>query len=55
LTADLHQPGASLFEQVLTGAPPMAPLLLPNLVVLGGIGLWAMSRRLPPAERSARL
>ena len=42
--SDLRQPGASLFEQVLNGAPPMAPLLFPNLVVLGCIGLWALSR-----------
>ena len=53
--ADLHQPGANLFEQVLIGAPPLAPLLFPNLVVLGCIALWAMSRRLLPAERPARL
>jgi hypothetical protein len=44
-----------VFEQVLSGAPPMAPLLFPNLVVLGCIGLWAMSRRLPPADGPARL
>src|SRR6185436_8488251 len=29
--ADLRQPGATLFEQILSGAPPMAPLLFPNL------------------------
>ena len=39
-----RQPAASLFERVLSGAPPMAPLLFPNLVVLGCIGLWALSR-----------
>ena len=33
--ADLRQPGATLFERILSGAPPMAPLLFPNLVVLG--------------------
>jgi hypothetical protein len=55
VAADLHQPGVSVFEQVLSGAPPMAPLLFPNLVVLGCIGLWAMSRRLPPADGPARL
>ncbi|MBI3491159.1 MAG: hypothetical protein HY047_05150, partial [Acidobacteria bacterium] len=31
--ADLHRPGATLFERVLGGAPPRAPLQLPNLVV----------------------
>jgi hypothetical protein len=40
--ADLRQPGASLFERILNGAPPMAPLLFPNLVVLGWIGLWVL-------------
>ena len=48
--ADFRQPAGSLFERVLTGAPPMAPLLFPNLVVLGGIGLWALSRQ--PAGRA---
>ena len=43
--SDLRQPGASLFERVLSGAPPMAPLLFPNLVVLGCIGLWALGRQ----------
>ena len=38
--ADLGQPGQTLFERVLTGAPPMAPLLFPNLVVLALIALW---------------
>jgi len=39
--ADLRQPG-SIAERVLSGAPPLAPLLLPNLVLLGWIGLWAL-------------
>lgn len=43
--ADLRQPGANLFERVLSGAPPMAPLLFPNLVILGCIGLWTIGRR----------
>lgn len=43
--ADLRQPGASLFERILNGAPPMAPLLFPNLVVLGWIGLWVLLRQ----------
>ncbi len=42
--ADLRQPGLTLFERVLSGAPPMAPLLFPNLVVLGLIALWALRR-----------
>ena len=42
--ADLRQPGGTLLERILSGAPPMAPLLFPNLVALGLIGLWAMAR-----------
>jgi hypothetical protein len=41
--ADLRQPGASWFATMLSGAPPMAPLLFPNLVVLTLIALWALS------------
>lgn len=55
--ADWRQPGATLFERVIAGAPPLAPLLFPNLVVLAGIGLWALARHLPerqvPALRQA--
>ena len=45
--AVLRQPGPTFFEQLVAGAPPMAPLLFPNLVILGLIGLWALGRRLP--------
>ena len=43
--ADLRQPAPTLFDKVLGGAPPMAPLLFPNLVLLGWIGLWVMALR----------
>lgn len=33
-----------LLERVLSGPPPLAPLLFPNLVLLALIGLWALSR-----------
>jgi hypothetical protein len=42
--AALGQPGAKLVDRILSGPPPMAPLLFPNLVVLGLIALWALSR-----------
>jgi hypothetical protein len=45
IEADLRQAGASLFERIMNGAPPMAPLLFPNLVVLGWIALWVLARR----------
>ncbi|HKF68721.1 MAG TPA: hypothetical protein VKB36_19365 [Vicinamibacterales bacterium] len=40
--ADARQPATSFFERILNGAPPMAPLLFPNLVVLAVIALWKM-------------
>jgi hypothetical protein len=43
--ADWRQPERTLFERVLNGAPPLAPLLFPNLVILGCIGLWTIGRR----------
>jgi hypothetical protein len=51
-----RQPAASWFEKVLTGAPPLAPLLFPNLVLLGGIGLRVLNRRVSgEAVNAARL
>ena len=44
------QPAPSLFEKILSGAPPMAPLLFPNLVVLGLIALWALSSHVEKHE-----
>jgi hypothetical protein len=44
--ADLRQPGLTLFERVLNGAPPMAPLLFPNLVLLAEIALWTWAPHL---------
>jgi hypothetical protein len=40
--AVVRQPAASWFEKILSGAPPMAPLLFPNLAILGGIGIWVL-------------
>ena len=55
--ADVRLPAPTLFEKVLNGAPPMAPLLFPNLVVLGWIALAAMdeSSRTPRSRASAPL
>jgi hypothetical protein len=44
-SAVFRQPDATLFEKILSGAPPMAPLLFPNLAVLGLIGLAALAQR----------
>ena len=45
--ADLHGPSGTLFQNIVSGAPPFAPLLLPNLAILGFIGIVAMRRELP--------
>jgi hypothetical protein len=42
MQANRLEPGNSLFEKLVNGAPPMAPLLFPNLVGLASIGLWAL-------------
>jgi hypothetical protein len=42
LRAVLRQSLPSIFERLLVGAPLMAPLLFPNLVILGLIGLFAL-------------
>jgi len=47
LRANLIEPGHSLFDKLVNGAPPMAPLLFPNLVALAWIGLWALLPHLP--------
>jgi hypothetical protein len=43
---DLRQPASTLFEKVLSGAPLLAPLLFPNLVVLALIALWTWAPHL---------
>lgn len=42
MQANLVEPGANLWDKLVNGAPPMAPLLFPNLVGLAFIGLWAL-------------
>lgn len=41
--ADLHGPAGRLVDNLLSGAPPFAPLLLPNLSLLALIALQAQS------------
>ena len=43
------EPGHGLFDKLVNGAPPMAPLLFPNLVGLALIGLWALIPHLEEA------
>jgi hypothetical protein len=50
MQANLIEPGHSIFEKLVNGAPPMAPLLFPNLVGLALIGLWALIPHVPEAS-----
>jgi hypothetical protein len=43
---NFYTPGVSLFEKSVYGAPPMAPLLFPNLVALALIGLLQLAAHL---------
>jgi hypothetical protein len=47
MRANLIEPGHDLFDKLVNGAPPMAPLLFPNLVGLALIGLWALIPHVP--------
>jgi hypothetical protein len=42
--ADLDGPSKNLFDNLINGAPPFAPLLFPNLTLLGVISLWALAQ-----------
>jgi len=50
LQANLVEPGVSLWDKLVNGAPPMAPLLFPNLVGLAFIGIWAVLPHVPESE-----
>ncbi|HEY2471878.1 MAG TPA: hypothetical protein VGI45_29100 [Terracidiphilus sp.] len=46
MQANLVEPGHTLWEKLVNGAPPMAPLLFPNLVGLALMGLWGLTPHL---------
>jgi hypothetical protein len=50
MRANLIEPGHGIFDKLVNGAPPMAPLLFPNLVGLALIGMWAAIPHLPEAD-----
>lgn len=52
MQANLVEPGANLWDKLVNGAPPMAPLLFPNLVGLALIGLWALIPHIEQPESS---
>jgi hypothetical protein len=40
--SNLRGPSVDAFDNFISGAPPMAPLLFPNLMILGMMGLWQL-------------
>ena len=46
MAADFRGPSPYWRENFINGAPVLAPLLFPNLVLLAGIGLWVLARHL---------
>jgi hypothetical protein len=48
--ANLRGPAARWLDNFIEGAPALAPLLFPNLVLLAGIGLWVWWRDLARAD-----
>lgn len=46
-SANLRGPSPSAWDNFVFGAPALAPMLFPNLVLLAGIGLWVLYQRLP--------
>jgi hypothetical protein len=48
--ANLRGPAPKLLDNFVFGAPSLAPMLLPNLTLLCGIGLWVLRDHLPSSE-----
>jgi hypothetical protein len=46
LAADLRGPSPSMFENIVFGAPILAPLLFPNLTLLALLGLYVLNKRM---------
>jgi hypothetical protein len=44
--ADLNGPAPRWQDNFIEGAPVLAPLLFPNMVLLAGIGMWVLYARL---------
>jgi hypothetical protein len=47
--ANLEGPSPSQFDNIIYGAPPLAPLLFPNLALLALLGLWRLWGTTAPA------
>jgi hypothetical protein len=50
--ANLYGPAPKAIDNFVFGAPALAPMLLPNLSLLCGIGLWVLRTHLPASELS---
>jgi hypothetical protein len=50
---NLNQPGGSLWDRFVYGAPVFAPLLFADLAILAMLGLWAQARALAAADSAA--
>lgn len=50
LEMNLRGPSGRLWHDLVYGAPPLAPMLFPNLVLLGYIGLWTYAVHVPEGE-----
>jgi len=46
--SNLQGPSIHMFDNFIYGAAPLAPLLFPNLMLLGVIGLWQLRNNLKP-------
>lgn len=44
--ANLNGPAPTPLDNIIYGAPPLAPLLFPNLALLAMLGLWGLHRHL---------
>ncbi len=52
--ASLGGPSPRMWDNLINGAPPLAPMLFPNLALLAGLGLWTLRNYLPPREQPIR-
>jgi len=53
MSGNLAGVSPTLWENIVFGAPPLAPLLFPNLVLLAFIGLWVLHPLLPASATTA--
>jgi hypothetical protein len=55
MSANLHGPASWLWDNIIFGAPPLAPLLFPNLVLLAFIGIYVLAPYLSHTTRDGRI